>query len=225
MRSRSRREFFTLLAGLSSAAAVGIRTLYEAAAAGEGEITTVIPIPRKLSLLDQLDPDLFRISGRVTWFDDSKGFGYVAPDKGGSHLLLHVTGLRVSGYQTVREGARIECYALQGPKSPQVYRILHLDGTRATNAPPFPGLTHVAVKPVSGWERATVKWFNHIRGFGFLTRGEGTPDIFVDVETLQRCGFAKLRPGQAADIRWGMGSKGIMVADMRPHWSSFTAPM
>jgi 'Cold-shock' DNA-binding domain len=42
-----------------------------------------------------------------------------------------------------------------------------------------PPRTHVIVAPTSGLERAQVKWFNRLRGFGFLTRGEGTLDIFV----------------------------------------------
>ena len=59
-----------------------------------------------------------------------------------------------------------------------------------------PPRTHVTVTPTGGFERAQVKWFNRLRGFGFLTRGEGTPDIFVHMETLRRFGITELRPGQ-----------------------------
>ena len=74
----------------------------------------------------------------------------------------------------------------------------------------------VTVTPTSGLERAQVKWFNRLRGFGFLTRGEGTADIFVHMETLRRFGIAELRPGQTVLVRFGPGPKGMMAAEVRP---------
>ncbi len=71
------------------------------------------------------------------------------------------------------------------------------------------------VMPTSGLEQATVKWFNRLRGFGFLTRGEGTPDIFVHMETLRRYGIAELKPGDRVLVRYGDGSKGLMAAEVR----------
>src|SRR5206468_3629448 len=52
--------------------------------------------------------------------------------------------------------------------------------------------------------------------FGFLTRGEGTPDIFVHVETLRRFGIAELRPGQFVLVRYGAGPKGLIASEVRP---------
>ena len=71
-----------------------------------------------------------------------------------------------------------------------------------------PARTHVTVTPTSGLERAQVKWFNRLRGFGFLTRGEGTPDIFVHMETLRRFGITELRPGQIVLVRFGAWPEG-----------------
>jgi CspA family cold shock protein len=72
------------------------------------------------------------------------------------------------------------------------------------------------VTPNSGLEPAIVKWFNRVRGFGFLTLGESTPDIFVHVETLRRFGIAELRPGQTVLVRFGPGPQGMMAAEVRP---------
>ena len=79
-----------------------------------------------------------------------------------------------------------------------------------------PPRTHVTVTATSGLERAQVKWFNRLRGFGFLTRGEGTEDIFVHMETLRRFGLTELRPGQYVLVRFGPGPKGLMAAEVRP---------
>ena len=79
-----------------------------------------------------------------------------------------------------------------------------------------PVRTHVQVMPTSGLERAHVKWFNRSKGFGFLTRGEGTEDIFVHMETLRRYGLTELRPGQTVLVRFGTGEKGLMAAEIHP---------
>jgi len=85
------------------------------------------------------------------------------------------------------------------------------DSTAVHPAQMPPPRTHVTVTPTGGFERAQVKWFNRLRGFGFLTRGEGTPDIFVHMETLRRFGLTELRPGQFVMVRFGPGPKKSIV--------------
>lgn len=166
----------------------------------------------------QPDPSLevVQISGVIKWFDVAKGYGFIVPDNGMADVLLHVTCLRRDGFQVAQEGARIVCEAVRRARGFQTLRVLSLDTTTAVHPAMLPPpRTHVQVTAEGSYERALVKWFNRLRGFGFLTRGDGTPDIFIHMETLRRFGIAELRPGQWVLVRWGSGPKGMMAADIR----------
>jgi len=168
-------------------------------------------------LVDDTGADLVELTGVIKWFDVSKGFGFIIPDNGMPDVLLHVTCLRRDGLQTAYEGARVVVEVSQRPKGLQAFRIVSMDESTALHPAQMPPTrTHVTVTPTSGLERAQVKWFNRLRGFGFLTRGEGTPDIFVHMETLRRYGLAELRPGQTVLVRFGPGPKGLMATEVRP---------
>lgn len=157
------------------------------------------------------------IAGAIKWFDLSKGYGFVVPDDGSGDVMLHVTCLRRGGFNTAQEGARVVCEVVARERGFQALRVLSMDETTAVHHSQLPqGRTHVTVQPVGGFERAWVKWFNRLRGFGFLSRGEGTEDIFVHMETLRRHGLAELRPGQMVLVRFGPGPKGLMAAEVRP---------
>jgi cold shock protein len=160
---------------------------------------------------------VIELSGVIKWFDVSKGYGFIVPDNGLPDILLHVTCLRRDGFQAAHEGARVVVEVLQRARGLQAFRIISMDESTAIHPAQMPPpRTHVSVTPTSGLERAQVKWFNRLRGFGFLTRGEGTPDIFVHMETLRRYGIAELRPGQFVLVRFGPGPKGLMAAEVRP---------
>jgi CspA family cold shock protein len=167
-----------------------------------------------------------KVIGVIKWFDVSKGYGFIVPDNGMADVLLHVTCLRRDGFQTAYQGARVICEALAGPKGLQAFRILSMDESTAIHPAQMPPpRTRVTVAPASGLERAIVKWFDRPRGFGFLTRGEGTPDIFVHMETLRRSGFPDLRPGQSVLVRFGPGPNGMIATEVRqdvvpPAWTS-----
>lgn len=160
---------------------------------------------------------VIELTGVIKWFDVSKGYGFIVPDNGMPDILLHVTCLRRDGFQVAYEGARVVVEVLQRSRGLQAFRVLSMDESTAVHPAQMPPpRTHVTVTPTSGLERAQVKWFNRLRGFGFLTRGEGTPDIFVHMETLRRFGLTELRPGQFVLVRFGPGPKGLMAAEVRP---------
>lgn len=64
--------------------------------------------------------------GTVKWFDDEKGYGYVAPDEGGEDLFVHYTAIRCTGVRTLKRGERVRyvsASSMYGDVARSVYRI------------------------------------------------------------------------------------------------------
>ncbi len=156
--------------------------------------------------LDEAGLEVFEIAGVIKWFDVAKGYGFIVPDNGLADVLLHVTCLRAGGYQTAYEGARVHCQVLRRPKGMQAFRILSMDESTAIHPSLLPQRTHVHVQPESDWERAIVKWFNRVRGFGFLTKGRGHPRYlraYGDAQAL-RLHRAQARPDGPGALGYGL---------------------
>lgn len=62
-------------------------------------------------------------TGIVKWFDDSKGFGFIAPDNGGDDLFAHCSSINMNGLQTLKEGQKVSFEITQGQKGKQASNI------------------------------------------------------------------------------------------------------
>ncbi len=156
------------------------------------------------------------VMGLVKWFDLNKGYGFIRPSGGiDGDILLHQTCVRQSGFKAAYEGAKVVCEAVQGPRGLQARRLISLDNSTAQAVPQTgPRPARYTAEPAGEPFDAIVKWFNRGKGYGFVSRGGDTPDVFVHMETLRRSGIRELRQGQRVRVRTGEGPKGELAAEI-----------
>ena len=156
-------------------------------------------------------------SGVLKWFDMTRGFGFlVADDASVGDILIHFSVLRPHNRRSLPEGARLECLAGLRERGLQATEILSIDLTNAVE--PVQRSRSDSGRDAAGlldqagpFEPVTVKWFNRLKGYGFLLRDDDPDDIFVHVETLRRAGFAEVEPGQSLRARMVSGDKGPLA--------------
>lgn len=163
---------------------------------------------------------------RVKWFNAEKGFGFVELTDGSGEAFLHIRPVEAAGYSALDPGTTLTVRVGQGQKGAQVTEVLNVDTSTAQpdQRGPRPGgprgggfdrgAPRAPSEPVSldGPEAvATVKWYDAIKGFGFVSV-EGEPkDLFVHRTALERAGLRQLAEGQQVRITIIEGRKGREV--------------
>ncbi|WP_455385245.1 transcription antiterminator/RNA stability regulator CspE [Acidihalobacter prosperus] len=63
-------------------------------------------------------------TGTVKWFNESKGFGFIAQDNGGDDVFVHFSAIQAQGFKTLSEGQKVNFDLQQGPKGPQAANVV-----------------------------------------------------------------------------------------------------
>ncbi len=144
--------------------------------------------------------------GELVWYNERKGYGFVKIDD--TEVFLHRSTLDRFGLVRLLKGDRVTVSLTVNEHGEVIQDLLRVD--RPVNpAPP------AASEPADGEMRAVVKFFNDIRGYGFVTAEDIAEDVFVHSRVLNDCGFHSLTQGQKLLIKVDDAGKGPQVQAVR----------
>jgi cold shock protein len=171
---------------------------------------------------DESDAAAVRCAGPVKWFDSTRGFGFAVTDIG--DVLVHFSLLRDHERRTLPDGAGVVLDAIQTERGWQASKVISIDLSTATGPDAdvraaerrVRGDPQALLDTAGPVEQVEVKWFNRLKGYGFVVRPGTSEDIFLHMETLRRAGYADVLPEQTLHARIAAGQKGPLVVEVEP---------
>lgn len=134
--------------------------------------------------------------GVVKFFNGQKGFGFIQREDGGEDVFVHISAVERAGLEGLAEGQTLE------------FNLVDRGGKiSAADLQVVGDVIPVAAKPAAPQRQltgekatGTVKFFNSMKGFGFITRDDGQPDAFVHISAVERSGLRELNEGDKLEF-------------------------
>ena len=172
---------------------------------------------------EQSFPDGFQVDGHVKWFDATRGFGFLVSEQCEGDILIHFSVLREHGRRSLPEGALVSCIAERQDRGLQARKILSIDLSQVLPGgarPSMPSADRADRKALADnagpYEPVEVKWFNRVKGYGFVNRvDDPDSDVFVHMETVRSAEIDDLQPGDRIEARIAEGKKGLTAVELR----------
>ena len=174
---------------------------------------------------------------RVKWFNPEKGFGFVELTDGSGEAFLHIRAVEAAGHTALEPGTTLMVKVGPGQKGPQVDEVISVDASTASPEPPrrgsqagqrrFDGSSGQGAPRHRGWESearpvsgppttaGTVKWFDAVKGYGFVSVEGESKDLFLHISVVERAGLGALTEGQPVLVSVVEGRKGREVGAIR----------
>ncbi|MEJ7927567.1 cold-shock protein [Sphingobium sp. AN641] len=165
-------------------------------------------------------------TGVVKFFNSQKGFGFVVRDDGAEDVFVHISAVEQAGLTGLAEGQPLG-FTLVDRGGKISATDLKIEGEplpvsdrgpprepRAGGFGAAPGGDRGGPQRQLTGERAsgTVKFFNAMKGFGFIQRDDGQPDAFVHISAVERAGMAALNEGDRLDFELEVDRRGKYAA-------------
>ena len=156
--------------------------------------------------------------GIVKFFNPQKGFGFIVRDDGGEDVFVHISAVEQAGLSGLGEGQKL-AFSLVDRGGRISATNLQLEGDivpvqeRGAGAGGAAGGDRGPQRQLTG-ERAsgTVKFFNAMKGFGFIQRDDGQPDAFVHISAVERAGMPTLNEGDRLEFELEVDRRGKYAA-------------
>ena len=138
--------------------------------------------------------------GTVKFFNSQKGFGFIQQETGGEDVFVHISAVERAGLEGLAEGQQLEFTLVdRGGKisATDLAPVGDIIPVQQQSAP----RDEAPQRQLTG-EKAmgTVKFFNSMKGFGFITRDDGQPDAFVHISAVERSGLRGLNEGDRLEF-------------------------